>query len=221
MGPGDPYETIRYINDTLHGNAYRIILVVASEVQKHHRKLEKMMSRISPVVSSHVDAKVATTLSQVKASLGMVPNLFATLAHAPVALDGYLLLSKTLSHGRLSARQREILALAVGQENECRYCLSAHTAMAKASGVSEVDVVKARGGEGEDPLERALASFAKKIVRQRGHVADEDIENARKAGIDDGLMMEVVATVALNTLTNYANELADTEIDFPVVQVKL
>ena len=179
------------------------------------------MSRISPMVSSHVDTKVATTLSQVKASLGMVPNLFATLAHAPVALDGYLLLSKTLSHGRLSARQREILALAVGQENECRYCLSAHTAMAKASGVSEVDVVKARGGEGEDPLERALASFAKKIVRQRGHVADEDIENARKAGIDDGLMMEVVATVALNTLTNYANELAVTEIDFPVVQVKL
>ena len=179
------------------------------------------MSRISPVVSSHVDAKVATTLSQVKASLGMIPNLFATLAHAPVALDGYLSLSKTLSHGRLSARQREILALAVGQENECRYCLSAHTAMAKASGVREADVMKARGGDGEDPLERALASFAKKIVRQRGHVADEDIENARKAGIDDGLMMEVVATVALNTLTNYANELAVTEIDFPVVQVKL
>jgi uncharacterized peroxidase-related enzyme len=192
-----------------------------SEVQKHHRKLEKMMSRISPVVSSHVDAKVATTLSQVKASLGMIPNLFATLAHAPVALDGYLSLSKTLSHGRLSARQREILALAVGQENECRYCLSAHTAMAEASGVSEADVMKARGGDGEDPLERALASFAKKIVRQRGHVADEDIENARKAGIDDGLMMELVATVALNTLTNYANELAVTEIDFPVVQVKL
>jgi alkylhydroperoxidase family enzyme len=93
--------------------------------------------------------------------------------------------------------------------------------MAKASGVSEADVMKARGGDGEDSLERALASFAKKIVRQRGHVADEDIENARKAGIDDGLMMEVVATVALNTLTNYANELAATEIDFPVVQVKL
>ena len=179
------------------------------------------MSRISPVVSSHVDAKVATTLSQVKASLGMVPNLFATLAHAPVALDGYLSLSKTLSHGRLSARQREILALAVGQENECQYCLSAHTAMAKAAGVSEADAMKARGGDGEGPLERALASFAKKIVRQRGHVADEDIENARKAGIDDGLMMEVVATVALNTLTNYANELAGTEIDFPVVPVKL
>jgi uncharacterized peroxidase-related enzyme len=180
-----------------------------------------LMSRISPVLSSHVDAEVATTLSQVKASLGMVPNLFVTLAHAPAALDGYLSLSKTLLHGRLSARQREILALAVGQENECQYCLSAHTAMAKAAGVSEADVMNAREGDGEDPLERALALFAKKIVRQRGHVSDEDIENARKAGIDDGLMMEVVAAIALNTLTNYANELAGTEIDFPVIQVKL
>jgi uncharacterized peroxidase-related enzyme len=179
------------------------------------------MSRIGTVVSSNVDAKVAVTLSQVKASLGMVPNLFATLAHAPVALDGYLALSKTLSHGRLSARQREILALAVGQENECQYCLSAHTALAKAAGVSEADALKARAGDSENSFEHALAAFAKNIVRQRGHVANEDIENARKAGIDDGLMMEVVATVALNTLTNYANELAGTEIDFPVVQVKL
>ena len=180
-----------------------------------------MMSRIAPVVSSNVDAKVFTTLSQVKASRGIIPNLVATLAHAPVVLEGYLSLSKTLSHGRLSARQREILALAVSQENECQYCLSAHTALAKAAGVSETDAQKAREGDGEDPFERALASFAKRIVRQRGHVTDEDIENARKAGIDDGLMMEVVANVAINTLTNYANELADTEIDFPVVQLKL
>ena len=180
-----------------------------------------MMSRIATVVSSTVDAKVATTLSQVKASLGMVPNLFATLAHSPAALEGYLSLSKTLSRGRLSAAQREIVALAVGQENECQYCLSAHTALAKAAGMSEADALKARAGDGENPFDHALASFAKKIVRQRGHVSDEAIKNARMAGIDDGLMMEVVAHVAVNTLTNYANELAGTEIDFPVVQVKL
>ena len=179
------------------------------------------MSRITPVVSSYVDSKVATTLSQVEKSLGMVPNLFATLANAPVALDGFLSLSKTLSRGRLTARQRELVALAVGQENECRYCLAAHMAFAKAAGVSEAETLKARGGDGEDPFERALASFAKAIVRRRGHLLDEEIESARKAGIDDGLVMEVIANVALNTFTNYANEVADTEIDFPVVEVKL
>ena len=179
------------------------------------------MSRIAPVVSSNVDSKVASTLSQVKASLGMVPNLFATMANSPVALDGYLSLSKVLTRGRLTARQREIISLAVGQENECRYCLSAHTVRAKNAGVSDVEVLKARGGDGEEPFERALASLAKAIVRQRGHVADKDIESARKTGIDDGLVMEVVANVVANTFTNYVNEVAGTEIDFPAVEVKL
>jgi uncharacterized peroxidase-related enzyme len=180
-----------------------------------------MMSRIAPVVSTNVDPKVANTLSQVKASLGMLPNLFATLAHAPVALDGVLSLTKTLSRGRLSAAQREIVSLAVGQENQCRYCLAAHTAMAKGAGLSDAETLKARAGDGTDPFDRAIAYFAKKIVSQRGHVSDEDMKNARAAGIDNGLMMEIVANVAVNTFTNYANELADTEIDFPNVQVNL
>ena len=179
------------------------------------------MSRIAPVVSSNVDSKVATTLSQVEKGLGMVPNLFATLANAPVALDGFLGLSKTLSRGRLTARQREIVALAVGQENECRYCVSAHTASSKGVGLDDASALRARKGDGSDPFERALASFAKAIVRQRGHISDLELVSARKAGIDDGLVMEVVAHVALNTFTNYANEVADTEIDFPVVEVRL
>jgi uncharacterized peroxidase-related enzyme len=180
-----------------------------------------MMSRIVPVVSSNVDPKVAATLNQVKASLGMVPNLFATLANSSAALEGYQSLSKALSRGHLSARQREILALTVAQENECHYCLSAHTALAKAAGVSEAEGLKARGGDGEDSLERAPMSFAKAVVRQRGHVSDEVLESARKSAMDDSLMMEVIAQVVVNTFTNYVNEVADTEIDFPVVEVKL
>ena len=179
------------------------------------------MSRIAPVVPSNTDAKVAATLSQLKASLGKVPNLFITLANAPVALDGYLALSKTLSRGRLTARQREILALAIAHENECQYCLSAHTALAEAVGVSASEALKARLGKSDDPFERALASFAKDVVRHRGLVPDQGLELAQKAGIDDGLMLEIVANVAAHTLTNYANRLADTEIDTPVVEVSL
>jgi alkylhydroperoxidase family enzyme len=57
------------------------------------------------------------------------------------------------------------------------------------------------------------------VVRQRGLVSGQDLDLARKAGIDDGLMLEIVANIALHTLTNYANRLADTEIDSPVVEV--
>jgi uncharacterized peroxidase-related enzyme len=177
------------------------------------------MSRIASVIPANTDPKVAATLSQIKANLGNVPNVFALLANAPVALDGYLSLSKALSRGRLTARQREILALATAQENECQYCLSAHTALAEAVGLSETDTLKARFGNSDDPFERALTSFVKNIVRQRGLVSGQDLDLARKSGIDDGLMLEIVANVALHTLTNYANRLADTEIDAPLVEV--
>jgi uncharacterized peroxidase-related enzyme len=177
------------------------------------------MSRIAPVVPANSETKVAATLSQIKASLGSVPNVFGLLANAPVALDGYLSLSKALSRGRLTAREREILALAIAQENECQYCLSAHTVLAETVGLGETDALKARFGKSDDPFERALTSFVKNVVRQRGLVSDQDLDLAREARIDDGLMLEIVANVALNTLTNYANRLADTEIDSPVVEV--
>jgi alkylhydroperoxidase family enzyme len=60
-----------------------------------------------------------------------------------------------------------------------------------------------------------------KVIQQRGLVDDADLVVAREAGVDDSLMVEIVANVALNTLTNYNNRLADTEIDFPVVQLEL
>jgi uncharacterized peroxidase-related enzyme len=178
------------------------------------------MYRITPVDSANAKTKVAATLSQAKKSLGKVPNFFATLANAPAALDGFLSLSKALSRGRLSARQREVLALAVAQENECQYCLSAHTASATAVGLTAAEILKSREGDSDDSFERSLIYFANNLIHQRGLVSDEDLDIARRAGIDDGLMLEVVANVALNTLSNYANRLADTEIDFPVVPVK-
>ena len=186
----------------------------------HCRRLEQIMYRISPVLSANAESKVAATLSQVKASLGKVPNFLATLANASAALDGFLSLSKALARGRLSARQREILALTVAQENECQYCLSAHTESAKAAGISGANVLEAREGNSNDSFERSLTHFANNIIRERGLVSDEDLGVARRAGIDDGLMLEVVANVALHTFSNYANRLADTEIDFPVVSLE-
>ncbi|HCB39492.1 MAG TPA: alkylhydroperoxidase, partial [Gammaproteobacteria bacterium] len=83
------------------------------------------MTRIQPVLLDNADAKTAATLKAVQAKLGVLPNMFTTLAHAPAVLTGYLQLSESLSQGCLNARQREMIAIAVAQENHCEYCLSA------------------------------------------------------------------------------------------------
>jgi alkylhydroperoxidase family enzyme len=40
------------------------------------------------------------------------------------------------------------------------------------------------------------------------------------AGYDDAQLVEIVLHVALNTWTNYINEVAKTDIDFPVVTLR-
>lgn len=179
------------------------------------------MPNILPLDLNAADPQTAKTLNAVKAKIGMIPNLFTTFARAPAALNAYLQFSETLTTGRLSARQREIISLVVGQANSCQYCLSAHTLLGKGAGLSEDDVRKARGGTASNAAENAVAVFARKLVLARGQLPVSDLEEARKAGLDDGLIIEVISNVALNILTNYTNNIAGTSVDFPVVNVAL
>jgi uncharacterized peroxidase-related enzyme len=135
----------------------------------------------------------------------------------PAVLNAYLGFGETLSKGRLSARQREIISLAVAQANSCQYCLSAHTALAKRAGLTESEVRDARAGAARDRLDAAVAALAVQIVQKRGNISDADFEAAKASGIDEPMMVEILGNVAINVLTNYTNNFAGTEIDFPVV----
>lgn len=73
------------------------------------------MARIQPINRHTASAEVNTTLDAVKSKLGLVPNLYATVAQAPAVLNAQLAFGEALSHGRLTAKQRESLALAIGQ----------------------------------------------------------------------------------------------------------
>ncbi|HYW55391.1 MAG TPA: peroxidase-related enzyme [Polaromonas sp.] len=179
------------------------------------------MTRIQKLTPDQATDSVATQLHAVKAKRGMVPNMLATLARAPAALDGYLAFSEALNKGRLTARQREVIALVVAQVNQCGYCLAAHTAISKRIGLDDSAILKARGGNSTDALERALASLALDLVKSRGELSDISLEALRHAGVDDELILEVIANVAINLFTNYTNSVAQTDVDFPPVALDL
>ena len=179
------------------------------------------MPRIAPIDAAQADTSVQATLSAVKSKIGMVPNLFTTFAQSPSVLTGYLGFSDALSHGVLTAPQREIIALSVAQANECHYCLSAHSLMGKGAGLSPSAIRKAREGAAENAIDNAVAVFARRVVDLRGQVSDADIAAARTAGLGNAHIVEVIANVAINILTNYTNNVALTDIDFPKVEVAL
>jgi uncharacterized peroxidase-related enzyme len=177
------------------------------------------MSRIHTPASIEASPAAAQPLLEaVKKQLGVVPNLFRVVANSPAALEGYLGLNGALSKGQLDARTRERIALAVGELNGCDYCLSAHTYLGKnMAKLEDAELAANREGGSQDAKADAALRFATKVVRERGHVSDADVQAVKAAGYSDGQVMEIVLHVALNTLTNYVNEVAKTEIDFPVV----
>lgn len=177
------------------------------------------MPRIHPLDITQADAQTAETLAAVHNKLKVLPNLFTTLAHAPVVLNSYLHVSDTLSRGRLTARQRELIAIAVAQENQCEYCLSAHATLGKGAGLSVGDIELARRGDAASETDNAILQLALAVLSQRGGITDTDLARARRAGLDDGLVLEVVGHVTLNILTNYINRVADTDIDFPLLSL--
>ena len=62
--------------------------------------------------------------------------------------------------------------------------------------------------------------FAVQVVRARGHVAEAELSAVRGAGYTDAQLIEIVQHVALNTWTNYVNEVFKTDIDFPAVAAR-
>jgi uncharacterized peroxidase-related enzyme len=181
-----------------------------------------MMSRLTvPPSIEQSPAASQPLLQAVKQQLGVAPNLFRLLATSPAALQGFLDLSGALSKGQLSAATRGRIALAVAESNGCDYCLSAHTYLGKnLIKLSDEEMTANRDGRSSEPKAAAAVRFAKDIVRARGHVTDGDLRLIREAGYNDAEIIEIVLHVALNTLTNYVNVVAKTEIDFPVVTAK-
>ena len=171
--------------------------------------------RIPTVDPVNATGPVAGLFSAVKAKLGVVPNLMRTFAQSPAAFEGYLGFTGALAKGVLPAAVREQLALTVAEANGCDYCLSAHSLLGKGAGLTSEAIVAARRGEAADAKVGALLQFARAVVATRGSVSDEALATVRAAGATDPELVEVVAHVAANILTNYTNNVARTSIDFP------
>ena len=170
------------------------------------------MSRIPALTLEQATDTTRPLLEGVQKKIGFLPNVFQTLAHAPAVLTAYVQQSATLGKTSLSATEKEAIFLATSQVNGCDYCLAAHTLFAGKAGLSAQDILDARQGH-----LNAYATLAQQITESRGHLSGEQIEAARAAGINDAKLIEVIAHVASQTLTNYLNNVALTDIDFPAI----
>ncbi len=176
------------------------------------------MSRITIPSREEAPAASQPILDAVNKQLGIVPALFRLAAISPAALAGMTSLSGALSKA-LDVKTRERIALAVAQVNGCDYCLSAHTYLGlNLARMSSEEIALNRKGASSDAKADAAVRFAAKVALSRGKVSDAEIAAVKLAGFSDAQVVEIVALVAENFLTNLLNNVAETEIDFPVVR---
>ncbi len=156
------------------------------------------------------------TLKVLEAKFGKVLNIHGAMAHSPAVLNTYAAVQGVLNADSTFDRAtREAIALAVANSNGCDYCQAAHTAAAKAAGLTAEQTVAIRRGTVDEPKLASLLTVVRQQAENVGEVTEDAWQAALDSGWSDQQLTETSVHVALNLFTNYFNHLVRTDLDLP------
>lgn len=151
--------------------------------------------------------------------IGFAPNVARTMAESPTTLVGYLRLNELfLTKASFRAKEKQLIFLIISRENECDYCVAAHSFNASHAGLAKEDIEAIRSYQPLHDLKlNALAKMTSELVLARGWASEEVSQEFLDAGYNDAQLLEVVLAIGLKTVSNYANHITKPELD-PVFQ---
>lgn len=155
-------------------------------------------------------------MQSAKNASGFVPNLYEIMANNPALLDAYTHTYKTFrENAGFTSIEQEVVFLAVAYENECGYCMAAHSFVGdKLSGVpTEVTDAIRDGKNVPDEKLNALVNFTRLITRTRANISDEDISIFLNAGYNEKHILGVITGIGVKTFSNYTSHLTNAPLD--------
>jgi len=155
-------------------------------------------------------------LESTKKAMGFIPNMYTGMANNPALLDAYVHSYKTFrQNSGFNAVEQEIIFLSVAYENECDYCMAAHSFVADKASKVPIEITDAiRLNENiTDSKFRALSNFARLITRNRGNVSNHEIDDFLAVGYTESHVLGVITAVGVKTFSNYFNHIAETNLD--------
>lgn len=173
------------------------------------------MTTLPLVNKSLASPETQDLLSTVEKKYGFVPNLISVLANSTATLQAYMTLSELMGKTSFTPEEQQIVLLSVSFENSCAYCMAAHSMVAsKMVGMSNEKLETLRDGKnlGDKKLNE-LARFTRKLVNGRGYVDQNSIKSFLDVGYTQQHILEVILGVAMKTLSNYTNHIAETPVD--------
>ena len=153
-------------------------------------------------------------IAGVEKKMGFVPSLYAVFAENPAVLGAYTQLSDQLAKSGLTPLEQQVVTITASVENECHFCVAAHTTISEAQGLdlTVIDAVR-EDRPIADPKLEALRVFTKKVVIDRGFVSDTDVDAFLTAGYERAAVLAVILGGAMKVITNYTNHVAETPVN--------
>lgn len=108
-----------------------------------------------------------------------------------------------------------MIFLTISRENECGYCIAAHSFIADMVSKVPPEVTEAiRDSRAvADPRLAALSAFTRAMVQGRGFPKRANLDAFLGAGFTERHVLEVILAIAVKTMSNYANHLLSTALD--------
>jgi uncharacterized peroxidase-related enzyme len=173
------------------------------------------MSRIAVPTLTEAPAESRATLDAVTKRLGWTPNLFRLMATSPNTLAAFVGLQGSLAR-TMDIATIEAMGMAVSEGSGCAYCLQSHTFLGlRFAKLDAAELALNRQGTSRDPKRAAAVRFAMIVADARGKVSDSDLADVRAAGFSDADIVAMAGLVAQFLMTNFMNNIAETELDFP------
>ncbi|MBW1296218.1 carboxymuconolactone decarboxylase family protein [Aquimarina litoralis] len=177
--------------------------------------IESLTYEIRTPENAPENSKAALTAA--KKAYGFNANLLGTMANHPALLNNYWEGSANLSaNSTLSGVEQQVAFLSASYENNCHYCMAAHTSIGQMHKIDQNILDALRNGTTiPDARLEALSQYVKATTVKRGRVSQEDINAFLSAGFTQENVLEVITIVSLKVMTNYINYVAQTPVDAP------
>ncbi|WP_127115804.1 carboxymuconolactone decarboxylase family protein [Shimia sediminis] len=158
-------------------------------------------------------ARDMLTSSQEKMG-GFLPNLYRQMAETPVVLETYFTLQSLFGKTRFTPAEQQLILLTTSVENECRYCVPAHSSGARMAKLDKQAIEAIRtGAEADDSKLQALRAFTEEALKTRGQVSQAALDRFVAAGYEESQAMELLIGLSMKTLSNYFARLVDTPLE--------
>ncbi len=149
-------------------------------------------------------------------NFGMVPNLAAVLAVSPETLECYQMMHAKFQETSFSPEELTVVWMTINVENECHYCVPAHTAIANMMNIDQAII---EGLRNKTPLPDAKLETLREtilaIMKTRGALSEEQFTKFYDAGYGNKQAIEILLGLAQKTISNFTNHLAKTPVDEP------